>query len=130
MMARLPLLHRHAAERGELGAARLHLEELAHRLRNNPSPEECERAAELFERMAADPRAHLATGLAPKGRPPESRWYDIGNEVEELTWQGQYTVPEARKRVARRHQMSGSRVKALHLEYLRAREEHRQACAD
>lgn len=128
-MARLPLLHMRSARAGERGKARAALDELAYRLRHDPTPAECEEAARILARLSNGGRAGWsAAGLNPARRPHGSGRIapvDLYHAVETLRLDG-LPVAEARKRIARKYNLSFSRVKSVHLEYTRVdREAHK-----
>ena len=119
-MARLPLVHKRAAESGERGAAAEYLREIAGRLCHDPTQDERHLAAELLERLANDARGLAAVGLAPAKRPRDSsRDYAIWREVGDLVGRGT-SVAAARQRIALKHGLSPSRIKAICIAFDRA----------
>jgi hypothetical protein len=122
-MARLPLMHKGGAERGQLGAGVEYLRELARRLRHNPTPEECEAAAVLFERAAvAGPGgAAVALYLVPAHRPRENdtRDFEIWQAVGDTINEGARPAA-AYKLIAKQYKISASRVKAIALSFSKA----------
>ena len=132
---RLPLLHMMSARRGKRGSAPAALDELAHRLRNDPTASECEEAAAILARLARtgkkpDSTAWADAGLNPANRPPDTdRDIDIYRAVESRLDAGA-TKAQAYARVASQYQISESRAKAIFLKYHRAEEQARQDMMD
>lgn len=122
---RLPLLHMGAARRGERGEAEQALAELAARLRNNPTPDECEQAAGILDRLAITGEKKHSTawpdaGLKPSRRPPETARHVAVYQAVEARIDSGDTIPQARQRVARQEALSVSTVKRIHNETARA----------
>ncbi|HEX7338744.1 MAG TPA: hypothetical protein VF271_02300 [Rhodanobacteraceae bacterium] len=123
-MARLPLLKMLAARAGA-GDVREALTELAHRLRHEPTAAECEEAARIFDHLAASVERARAAGIAPAHPPLSPHGMDVYTAVEELRAAG-VPLADSRHRAACAFRLSFSRVKAIHLEYLRATREARE----
>lgn len=140
-MARLPLIHKQAAERGERGelgklgepdnpdAGELYLHELAGRLRNNPTPDECEVIAKVLEKIAAHPNGLAAAGFAPPHRPPvtgkEFRiWKAVSAKLEKgLKPTAAYKSVAGNEAGLRGEKLSASRVKEIFLRWNQAQGE-------
>lgn len=133
-MARLPLIHISGAISGEHGEGVELMRELASRLRNDPTPEELNIAAGLFDRVAdAGPEgAALALFLVHPHAPRQSaRELAIYYAVCDLIWHGE-KMPSAFKQVSRKESVrrkkpfSTSRVKAIYLKWRKVDEESSQ----
>jgi hypothetical protein len=113
---RLPLLYKSLAEGGEPGAGVEHLKDVAHRLRNDPRPDELEEAASLLERAAAAGPDGAAEALhLKKAHRPTTRMrnVEVWREVENLIHEGLRPV-DAYKQIGKKFGLSPSRVKSIY----------------
>ncbi|HEX7349073.1 MAG TPA: hypothetical protein VF264_05450 [Rhodanobacteraceae bacterium] len=115
-------------DRGDRAVIGAYLQDLSKRLRDEPTQEECEAAAEVCERIASKGAgAWAACGFVANHRPSIfGRDYEIWTAVRELVDFHNATRAQAYARVATKHGISASRVKAI---FLRRERAWQRACA-
>ena len=131
---RFPLFYKTAAEQGVRGAAVQYLEELASRLRDNPTQEECEAAAELLQRAAegGSKGAAAALHLTKAHRPLMSfeQKLRIGEAIDALVNDGRMNRDRAYRKAGAQFKLSASRIRAIYTEHLKAEREAQKGWQD
>jgi len=113
---------RDTLDRGEKTVVGAYLNDLARRLRDNPTSEECEAAAQAFDRIVTKgPAAWAACGFIAANRPPQFRRdYEIWVGVRELVVFHDVEPEQAYIRVGTSYTLSASRVKSIYLKLERS----------
>lgn len=109
-------------DRGDSEIMGAYLFDLSWRLRDNPTLEECEAAAQVCERIAAKGHpAWVACGFIAAHRPNTfRRHYCVWADVRDLVIFHHLHNTQAYARVARRYGLSAGRVKAIFLKLERS----------
>lgn len=117
-------------DRGDRSLIGPYLCDLSKRLRDDPTPEECEAAAKVFDRIVTKgSKAWAACGFVANHRPTTFRTqYRIWVEVRELVIFHNTPRGKAYARIATRYGLSVSRVKAVFLKLERSSQ--RQCAGD